>query len=328
MRCLALSQAWNDGGGHSVFATTSREEKLEQRLDPGTEMIRLKCVSGSNGDAREVAELSRQGNEAWLVVDGYQFNGDYQRELKRHQRRFLYIDDYGHAEYYCADFILNQNLHAADSIYKKREPYTRLLLGTRYALLRRDFSKWQGWRRMTGRPCKILVTLGGGDDHGMTLKVIEALGKIGHPELEAVIVTGASNPQTPALERAARNSGLKMDLKKNVTNMPELMAGADLAIAASGTTSWELAMMQLPVLGMVLADNQKDIAESLARAGVSVNLGWYENVSVEKIVQNVKAMMEDPEKRENMTASAHSLVDGLGANRVCHALEPSFAAVE
>ena len=61
--------------------------------------------------------------------------------IKQAGYRLLVIDDYNHLDYYCADIILNQNLHAFGLSYLC-EPYTRLLLGPRFALLRKEFRAW------------------------------------------------------------------------------------------------------------------------------------------------------------------------------------------
>ena len=48
-------------------------------------------------------------------------------------------------------------------------------------------------------------------------------------------------------------------------NMPELMARADVAVSAGGSTCWEVAFMGLPFLIVVLAENQEHIAKELEK---------------------------------------------------------------
>ena len=114
------------------------------------------------------------------MVDGYQFNADYQRALKAAGFRVLFLDDYGHATHYSADLVLNQNAYANEKMYAARESYTRLLLGTDYCLLRREFSSWRGWKReIAPIGTKILVTMGGSDPENFTTDVVEALCHLG-----------------------------------------------------------------------------------------------------------------------------------------------------
>ena len=65
--------------------------------------------------------------------------------------------------------------------------------------------------------------------------------------------------------------------------MPQLMAWADLAVSAAGTTCWELAFMGLPMLLVVLADNQRPNATCLDELGVAGNLGWHGELSEDKV---------------------------------------------
>jgi spore coat polysaccharide biosynthesis predicted glycosyltransferase SpsG len=98
--------------------------------------------------------------------------------------------------------------------------------------------------------------------------------------------------------------------------MPELMAWADIAIAAGGSTNWELAFMGLPSIVITIADNQQAIAAELDRQGVIINLGWHQDVTIEQIVLVLRELIGDRHKREDMSQKGCKLVDGNGASRV------------
>ena len=55
----------------------------------------------------------------------------------------------------------------------------------------------------------------------------------------------------------------RTDVRVNVSDMASLMADTDLAIGAAGSTSWERCCLGLPVLMVVLAENQREAAASL-----------------------------------------------------------------
>jgi UDP-2,4-diacetamido-2,4,6-trideoxy-beta-L-altropyranose hydrolase len=192
MRCLALAQGWQDAGGHAIFAMATEVPNLEGRLkSEGVEVVHLAVKPGSSDDAIATGNLAREIGAAWVVVDGYRFTADYQRRIKDSEMRLLFVDDYGHTDRYYADVVLNQNRHAHEGLYVKREPHTRLLLGTHYALLRREFLRWQGWQREIPPVARrMLVTMGGGDPDNVTLKVILALNQMDLPELEVNVVVG------------------------------------------------------------------------------------------------------------------------------------------
>lgn len=322
MRCLALAQAWQDAGGHAIFGIATQAPALEARLrTEGMELVHLATQPGSAEDARHTVDWARRTEASAVVADGYHFDAEYQRIIKDAGLRLLFIDDYGHADYYWADLVLNQNIHAHAELYANRAPYTQLLLGTRYVLLRREFLKWREWQReIPDVARKVLVTLGGSDPNNVTLKVIHALQQTQIDGLEAVVVVGGSNPHHEALKSAVRDSRVPIRLKSNVTNMPELMAWADVAVSAGGSTCWELAFMGLLNLVLILAENQQPIAEGLDDAEVAMNLGWYTSVSTSEITQAMVQLSKDSVTRSDMAQHGRELVNGGGSFRVITAL--------
>lgn len=325
MRCLALAQAWQDTQGQPIFIMANPIPALEERLkSEGMKVVHLAAEPGSLADAQETAALAHQFEANWVVVDGYQFGSEYQQTIKNSGLNLLFIDDYGHAEHYYADVVLNQNISAEEEWYQHREPYTQLLLGTRYTLLRREFWQWQGWQRTVPPVAKkVLVTLGGADPDNVTLKVIQSLQIVEVEELEAVVVVGGSNPHYENLKMAVQDSRYPIQLQRNVTNMPELMAWADVAISAGGSTCWELAFMGLPSILLILAENQRAIAEKLATLNLAVNLGWHQDVESQNIAQNLSTVLRSAEQRRNMSKLSQKIVDGKGADSVVRNLAAS-----
>ena len=316
MRCLSLAQGWKRSGGDAVFGAAEITSSLEDRLRTAAiPFSKINFPIGSAGDAEQTIQLARAQHADWVVADGYSFDAEYQQQIKQAGFRLLLLDDFGHAEHYFADLVLNQNLHANAALYSKREAGTRLLLGTGFALLRQEFAACQAWKRdIPATARKVLVTLGGGDPDNVTGMVIEALAQ--WSEIEAKVVVGGSNPYVEKLKSKICNQKSKIELIMDAKNMPELMAWADVAIAAGGTTSWELAFMGLPSLVIVLADNQIDVAHRLDSEGVSINLGAFSKLGPEKIASALKSLLEDAAQRSAMAHAGRQLVDGNGVGKV------------
>jgi len=320
MRCLALAQAWQARGGRATFVTACDSDGLLQRLrGEGFQVIELDETYPDPDGWRTTSRVLADHPDAWVVLDGYHFDSACQRRVKEAGHPLLVIDDMAHLDHYYADVVLNQNIHAAQLDYSC-ESDTRLLLGTDYVLLRREFWRWRGWEReIPDVARKVLVTLGGGDPDNQTLKVIHALQQVDVDGLEAIVVAGASNPHYHDLKSRVRDVP-EMRLVHNVSNMPDLMAWADLAVTAGGSTCWEIALMGLPSVLMTLADNQQGIAEGLDKAGVSTSLGWYEQVTREQVGKTLSRLISDPSQRQQMSENGRKLVDGQGAERVVSAL--------
>jgi len=322
MRGLALAQAWQDGGGSVMIAAAELPPTLRNRLvAEDCQIEAIGATPGSASDAHETAAIAECVGAEWVVLDGYQFDGDFQQRLKDEGLRVLAIDDYGHAGRYPADLVVNQNLGADERWYADRAPDTRLLLGPRFALLRREFADAAGWERTIPEVArKVLVTLGGADPDNATLTVIQALGRVAVEGLEAIVVVGGSNPHLESLEEAVRRSSARIELPVDVTDMPALMRWADVAVAAGGTTSWERAAFGLPGLVLVLADNQAGIATACDSAGLDWNLGWYKAVDAQPLAGVLHRLIFDHACRRGMAQAGRQMVDGFGARRVTRQL--------
>ena len=318
MRCLALAQAWHDPGEQVHFVLATEASALEARLTAeGMRVHHIDAMPGSTADATQAIRLAQQVEAPWIVLDGYHFDATYQRIVKEARLRLLFIDDYGHSDHYCADIVLNQNIYAHEGLYVHREPYTHLLLGTRYALLRREFWPWRNWRREIPEVArKILVTLGGSDPDNETLKVVQAIQRLTIGGKEAVVVIGGSNPHYHELESAVHCAQEGICLERDVMDMTALIAWADVAVSGGGSTCWELAFMGLPALVVVLAENQRLIAEGLDSAKVALNLGWREEVTVAQIQGVLTDLLTSAEIRAVMANQGQRLVDGEGGYRV------------
>lgn len=326
MRCMALAQVWRDKGGKVVFISYCESAALPQRLTAeGFDFIPLtKCYPDPvdwHVTRGIMARLRTRGakREPWLVVDGYHFEAEYQN-IKAEGYKLLWIDDYGQADHYYADLVLNQNISADPSWYINRESYTQLLLGPQYALLRREFERWQDWQReIPTMARKVLVTLGGADPDNVTLKTIQALKQLDIPGLEARIVIGPVNPNLELLEKEICDDS-RLQLFRNVADMPEVMAWADVAISSGGSTCWELAFMGLPCIILIIAENQRGNAEALERENNCINLGWPQDLPVERITSQLKKLMLNFKMRSLMSQRGQNLVDGYGGLRLLKAI--------
>ena len=322
MRCLALAQGWKAQSGQAMFITACESDGLRQRLaDGGFQVITLERSYPDPADWEITSQALAAHSDAWAVLDGYHFDPAYQRQVKEAGHRLLVVDDMAHLDHYYANVVLNQNINA-ERLHYSCEPNTRLLLGTRYVLLRSEFLAWREWQREIPKVArKVLITLGGGDPHNQTMKVIRALQQVGVDELEAVVVVGASNPHLRELESAVRNSQFAVRLVQDVTNMSELMAWADVAISAGGSTCWEMAFMGLPNLVLVLAENQRAVAAGLHEKGAALSLGWWEQVNEQEIAELLGMLMRNVTRRTEMVRIERRLVDGRGLDRVIAVME-------
>jgi UDP-2,4-diacetamido-2,4,6-trideoxy-beta-L-altropyranose hydrolase len=327
MRCIALAQAWKDQGGNVTFLSRCDSKNLQQRINnEGFEFIPIEKPHPDSYDLGHTLEILEQLKiqnskfKTWVVIDGYHFTPDYQKAIIENGYRLLVIDDTAHLDHYHADILLNQNIHALSLRYSCDRD-TLKLLGCEYVLLRSEFLNYKDWKRVIpDKAKKILVTMGGSDPDNVTLKVIRALNSLNDPDLEVKIVAGPANPNISSLEKELYLSPFTVHLLSSVSNMPELMAWADIAISAGGSTCWEIAFMRLPSLIITTADNQANIVKELGNARAIIDLGWHKNISMEQYRRVFKEISQDRSKRSYLSKKGQKLVNGKGVMEIIKAM--------
>lgn len=270
LRCLALAQAWRDAGGEVVLAAAELPEPLAARWRAeSARVVRIYARRGSVSDAAATRRIAAVEGAAWVVVDGYEFVSDYLAHLREIGSPLAMLDDMVHLERYPVDLLLNQNLSAAEASYRGRvADGTRLLLGPRFSLLRREFrTAAAAPRRRAQPPRRVLVMFGGADPENFTGRILENLARSADAERDVVVLAGSANPHVAGLRAQAAGLPFRCEVRVGVDNVAAVMAWADAAISAGGSTVWELAASRLPALIGVTGADQ--VAGSAALAAVS-----------------------------------------------------------
>jgi spore coat polysaccharide biosynthesis predicted glycosyltransferase SpsG len=272
--------------------------------------------TGSAEDANATARMATLRTAAWTVLDGYRFGVSFQRRLIREGLRLAVIDDQGKRPADGVGFVLNQNLHARSSMYTRCGRGPPLLLGPRFALLRREFREAVGrTKEISNVATRILVTLGGSAHGKLLFKIVEAVAHAGIGRLE-VVVASPGPPVIHELRRAVESSRDGIELRAAHDDLPRAMNWADIAISGGGSTCWELSYSGTPMMVFPLAKNQVPIARSIESAGAGVDVGSPTHRTVRHFGSRFAGLCLDPERRRRMSRIGRTLVDGKGASRV------------
>jgi len=329
MRCMALAQAWKrqsqNIGTSVVFALGEVSEDYVHRINSlGFETVRV-------GESSKEVEIQRLDSllaslaPEWLVLDGYRFDRDFQKALDLKDTKLMVIDDFGHAGL-GADVVLNQNISATE-IYRSDPPESKLLLGTRYSLLRSEFLNFDTeCFDQPKRVQRILLTMGGSDPENATEHVLNSLGKFAGRDVLVDLVIGPCNMNSKRLREKTYQYPFKIRFHHNVSNMITLMCAADLAISAGGTTCYELARVGVPMLLVAIADNQVAVAKKMHAQGCAVYAGSLYSSSVSNIdeyelAEAIKNVCKSIDLRRDLAVNCRNLVDGRGAERVVSTLQ-------
>lgn len=272
------------------------------------------------------AELSRSIVETlqpdWLIVDHYALDASWEKKLHLFCKKLMVIDDLADRQHAC-EVLLDQNFGRNPQDYAALvSAECQVLCGSMYALLRPEFAKWRGYsleRRQHKNLTSVLINLGGVDKDNITSKVLKALQTKALPnECAITVVMGSTSPSIAAVKQQAATMPWPTAVKVAVDNMAELMANSDLAIGAAGSTSWERCCLGQPTIMLVLADNQRGIADNLEEAGAAqrfdLALLESEPLALGHCIASVVTKLRE------MSRVASSITDGLGASRLARVL--------
>lgn len=336
MRCLTLANTLRENGAEVSFVCRDHPGHLFSLIESSNyRLFRLPpATSASSGrlshahwlgatqeeDARQTAEaMATLGEIAWLIIDHYALDAEWERILRPYAKCLMVIDDLADRQHHC-DILLDQNLQEPNR-YAGLVPATcRTLIGPKYSLLRPQFETVRGkLRERTGSVSRLLVFCGGSDVGGTTLKILTAIDAVRRSDLLVDVVVGASNPHRVAIESVCRDNP-RVTLHAMVEDMAKHMECADLFIGCGGTSSWERCCLGLPALVISTAENQIYQSEALARAGAQLYVGHAPRVAPERLAQLLDLVLFMPDLLRHLGDEGRTLVDGRGAWRVANFL--------
>ncbi|WP_130859700.1 UDP-2,4-diacetamido-2,4,6-trideoxy-beta-L-altropyranose hydrolase [Gracilibacillus phocaeensis] len=318
MRNIPLAQSWKKEGGEVFFISNQLPNNLERRLkNENFDVIYLKsCLPGSAIDALQTVQMAQKKHANFLIIDGYYFKSAYQKIIKEHHLKLLFMDDFGHLDHYYADIVLNRSLISKQISYSNKEPYTKLLLGSKYNAIREEFVKYGDHIPIIRDDIKeVLITFGGADPQNITLKMIEVLNRVFNKDVKVHFIIGATYKHDIELNKIMHSVKYDFKIHRDVSNMADFMHSADIAVTAGGTTLFEMAYMGLPSIVMSTASNQKSSKVFADKYNTCLYLGNALNVGEQLIISNIEKL-KSKELRSKMSVNGQRLIDGKGNERL------------
>lgn len=345
MRCLTLAERLRSFGADCTFLTREHEGHLHPHIEargfkslllaPGvavnqslTKSVDYRAWLGVEPLKDAMETLTCIGDEYfdWMVVDHYGLDAVWECAMRSRFRYLLAIDDLANRPH-AVDLLLDQNLGKTPMAYNGLVPSTCICMtGPQFALLRPEFAAVREKslaRRKLSTVRRLLITMGGVDAENATGAILDALALFEKLfELHVTVVLGPSAPWRNQVIEQARTLPFPAEVLVSVKNMAELMCEADVAIGAAGSTSWERCCLGLPSVQLVLADNQRPIAEALSAAGAACLVEM--NTLSTDLYRILDQIFNDNSLLYIMSEAAAKVTDGFGTERVARQLVRGF----
>lgn len=323
-RCLNIAREISSYFPVSFFIHTHSQSNVDKYLkevasDIGFHTLFFFEEDDMDTDVTLIVEYVLKNN-AYLVLDHYQVNVEYQLRLKNANIHWMQLDSHA-AQLFYADIVQHGSPGATDALYKELHGIDNgiFLLGPRYVIVNNAYTTLHQEARIRQSLSRVFVSFGGGYAKGALKKY---LGKVASdfPSLEFFVVFRSNHPDKAYLEKLT-NIHHNIRLYVDYDSIPELMLSCDLAILASGGMSYEAATLGLPSILIALEDNQHINLAGCSRLGVSYSLGVIEQVSVEQLCSTIAMIKDDVSRLARMSRCALDHFDGKGVSRIVDVLK-------
>jgi UDP-2,4-diacetamido-2,4,6-trideoxy-beta-L-altropyranose hydrolase len=289
MRCLSLAEQLTINGNIVEFICRNHNGNLIEQIiskgfvvkilempfvkEPDDKLQHAKWLGVSQKkDAKDTINFLKETPYDLLIVDHYGIDIEWENKVNDYTKSLFVIDDLADRAHNC-NFLLDQTYGKSEEIYKKLVPEKcELMLGSKYAMLRPEFSYWRQSsikRRKNINLNNILITMGGNDPKNYTTEIIK---KIDCCQLswdtKITVIMGPNSLNIDSVKTIAAASRYNVEVLINVVDMAEIMANADLSIGASGSSTWERCCLGLPAIQICVATNQEISSKILASSNI------------------------------------------------------------
>ena len=326
MRCLSLAQALKKMNFELCFISKKTKGNISKLfMDKGFAVYYIQDNHSKSkkkeiikNDANQTAKIiiKHQIELSWILVDHYDLDFKWEKSLRKYVNKIIVIDDL--TRKHDSDLLLDQNYNKnLKTRYNKLVPRKCVkLLGPKYALLRNEFSVLRKIVKPRKNFKKILISFGGSDPTNETGKVLSAIKILKTKKQflkEVDVVISNSNKNKNKIKQLC-NSIPNAKFYQNIYNIGRVMCKADLAVGAGGSSTWERFCLGLPAIVSIVADNQKETTEALAKKECLINVGLAKNLAVKKYVEIFENL--DMKKLRRISKNSLRVVDGNGSVRV------------
>jgi len=263
-------------------------------------------------------------NPDLILVDHYSLSDTWETLAKSVASYVCVIDDLANRKHDCA-VLLDQNLGREDTHYEELvDSKTKILAGGNYCLLRNEFAqqkdKAEKYKESSTSISRLFINMGGADHDNASLLLLRAISVF--DQLEVTLLLGPLYEHSESLQQFIKaHPALNVTILKNINNVAEVLATQDLAIGASGASSWERMALGIPTMLYSLAPNQEPIARQLEHLACAINMGPITSFSEKKLQSSLSSLINDRVRYLNMVKNNLSAINASGANLVAETIK-------
>lgn len=244
VRCLGLADIIKDDF-ECVFATQTPTAYQIQEINKVCEKyITLDC-----GQVNSSQFLRFINVNDIVVLDDYDYTKEYQLIIRSLGCKVVLIDDFNHKEYVC-DALINNIPGFKEESFKK-EPYTKLYLGTDFALLRKEFLNPE-IRKIEKLKNIAFISFGGADFYNLSMKYVDFVKRI-NSDVEINVLVGDAYKH---YEELSSFDNINVFKNINATDVISLIAKSTICIVPASSLLNEVAAIGSSIILGYFTENQ------------------------------------------------------------------------
>lgn len=311
-RQILLAKEFQKFTKNILFITKNYQVAIDLILENGFEIIKTlpKHISKKD-EIKCLSKLIDDHKPHIVIVDVLKTEKNYVLSIKRKNNLLVTFDNTGYGAYH-SNIVFNV-LYQNISRKKPKDSNVRLYQGEEYIILNPVLSSKK--KEIKREVENILITQGGSDTHGFTIKILEAIDEI-IDNFNFLVVVGPAFKHKKELNSFLSKAKKKYVVKHNVKNMAKLMEETDIAITAAGTTLYELLCAGVPSIVICNEKFEEETADRFYTQKLVVNLGFGGNVKRKEILHSLENLVKDYTLRENMSSMGKRKIDGKGIERI------------
>lgn len=257
-------------------------------------------VDYSDNSDWQTAIIKRNNVNVW-IQDKFETSLNMAQNIVRNNVLFCAIDEFGPGAEIC-------DIHFAGMIYLTGYEIRgrRIYSGTEYVILNPETDQYKRTRTAVK---KIVVSLGGSDPYGNTVKIVEELSRTGY-YVEVIV-----GPSFDYHDELSAVNTRNYPILSNVPSLIKEFSRFDFAISGGGVTCCEANSCGIPCMIVANAPHEINTGLYLQRKGSAIFGGSYEKPDFKRINEISQLDIE------NMSKSGMKLFDSKGVDRIFTIIE-------
>ncbi|WP_394884618.1 UDP-2,4-diacetamido-2,4,6-trideoxy-beta-L-altropyranose hydrolase [Clostridium butyricum] len=318
MRMIVLARKLKKNNQVIFLCKTNSGKKFEAGINKIKEM-KFQIIEIKDTDVvKDILKVQNEYKADVLITDSYDVDEEYFNVLKPYFKVTGYVDDVNKC-YMNVDFIINQNINAEKLKYSKTTPKdTKLFLGLKFSMIRDEFKKAYKKKVEKEYVEDILLTLGGMDDYNNTIRILNNLTSL-NQKIHVVLGSAFDEGVINEIYDFSKQYG-NIHVYENAI-MSDLMSICDIAISGCGSTIYELCAMNVPSLGIVVAENQREVAEMMKEKKIIYDIICHKQLDDGKILKLVINLIDDNNLRRKIKGNSMDIVNLYGTDELVACIE-------